>query len=305
MIRSCSLILAASFLAFASTAEAGASLAPIPYEVNISHDSFDKLIELGKFDVKEVDGAVTDDPQQEYGKSILYLVNFGKEFASYADVLKGISAKGMVPGTCRDLLAYAAQVPKNREDHRRIIAFGSPVNLPSGTLSWQAYGVNESNERFFFPVVEGEGWPSNFFYLAKYPARPSGKNGNADRWQEMQKISKMIAARIAKAKRNKLNPNAFFAMVSTNLSYCDIAAAAYYQPKSLAEADKPDVSVRVLGKALLERNIATGHQHDIKCFFEPCEKRMVEVILTQEGLGIYDAPIPKGSASSSGRLIYP
>ena len=307
MARSRSLILSAAFLAFASSAEAGAGLAPIPSDVNITHDPLSTLVEQGKFDVVQMNGVIMDDPDQEYGRTTLYVVTFGAKFASYTGALKAISERGMVPGTCRDLLSYAAQVPKDRNDHRRIIAFGSPMNLPSGTLSWQAYGVNESHERFFFHVVEGDdGWPSDFFYLVKSQLRSAGKTVGAKRWQEMQKIAGTIAARITKAKRNKLNPNAFFAMLATDLSYRDIAIAAYYRPRSLAEADKIDKGeASVLGQALLERNIAVGHQADIKCFLKPCKKRMVEVMLTQEGLDIHDEPIMKDTGSSSGRILYP
>ena len=125
------------------------------------------------------------------------------------------------------------------------------------------------------------------------------------RWDEMQNVARIVALEIAKHKQDGTDPKYFYALASTNLCYRDIAIAAYYNPQTPVEADKTAkaADADVLGKALLKRNIALGNQSGTGCFVKSCKKRTVEIMLTQEGLGIYDEPIRK-EIDYSARIIH-
>ncbi len=270
--------------------------------VNVTNDPLKQLEGQGRFDIIQMSAPPAEWPEQTFGPTKLILVRFAKEFNSYLDILSELQVRGMMPANYRELLCYAAQAPAAYKGKFTVVAFGSSVEMPSGKISWQSYGVNNTGKRFLFYVVEGDGWPEEFLYLAKYqPPKPDNRPAkktvvSAADWKKMQEITAIIKAEILKHKKNGTNPNKFVRRVEeTTLTYHLIAIAAYDQPKTLAQANElaevPEDFV--LGKAMFEFNVIQGNETKltIGCFIEHCRKRTVHIPLTMEGMGITDAPI--------------
>lgn len=268
-----------------------------PYKVEVTHTPYHLLIERGKFNVIGIDLEPAEATDQQYGSSELLLVNLGREFESYLDILTELRGQRLVPGTYRDLLEYTA-LSSDKSVVRRVIAFGTPTKRPSGTIAWQAFGVNEAHERFLGYVVEGDGgWPKDFFYLAKrQPTKPRGEF-NADSWMEISKVSAAVNARIEAARKKGGNPDRIEIRVKTGLSYRGVALASYYPlPKSLEEANafasgNESVNIGVFGKALTELNILRHTENNTDCYTSPCRTREVVIPITTKGMGIVDSPI--------------
>jgi hypothetical protein len=304
-------IVTASFvLAIPSQANAGVSAMLTPYKVEVTHTPYYLLIERGKFDVIEIDPEPAETTDQQYGPTELLLVNLGREFESYLDILTELRGQKLVPGTYRDLLEYAA-LSGDKSVVRRIIAFGTPTKRPSGTTAWQAFGVNESHQRFLGYVVEGDGgWPKDFFYLAKrQPSKPR-EEFNAFSWKQISNVSTAVSARVAEARKRGENPDRIEIRIRTNLSYRGVALAAYYRlPKSPEEANAvaashESISIGVLGKALTELNILRHTEKGTDCYASPCRIREVVIPIMTKGMGIIDAPITRDIEYST-KIIYP
>jgi hypothetical protein len=137
----------------------------------------------------------------------------------------------------------------------------------------------------------------------------SNESVNTKTWKEMQRVSGIIAAEMETHRKDGTNPVAFFAPAETTPSYRLIAIAVYGNPKTLEEAKTAakrgnTLNIDVLAKALLEYNRRAGINDPLVCLAASCRKRQVEIALTQQGLGIHDAPI-KRDINYSTRLISP
>ena len=137
----------------------------------------------------------------------------------------------------------------------------------------------------------------------------SDETVNANTWKEMQRVHGIIAAELKTHRKDGTNPKFFFAPAETTLSYRLIVVVAYEKPRTLEEAKaaaKKDgaLGIDVLAKALLEYNRRAGIEDSLVCLAATCKKRRVEIALTQEGLGIHDAPI-KRDIEYSTRVVYP
>ncbi len=128
---------------------------------------------------------------------------------------------------------------------------------------------------------------------------------DANTWKEMQRVSGIIKTQREVHKKGGTDPDAFYATVETSLSYRMIAIVAYKKPKTVDEAKRgATIDIDVLAKALYEYNRRSGVGDTKSCLLASCMKRMVYIALTQEGLGIHDAPIMNNIEYST-RIIYP
>jgi hypothetical protein len=138
--------------------------------------------------------------------------------------------------------------------------------------------------------------------------RGEGEAIDVKTWKEMQRISSTIASEMETHKKDGTNPDAFFALAKTTLSYRLITIVAYHKPRSLEEAKNTAKNgnafgIDVLAKQLLEYNRRSGINDPVDCLTSTCRKREVQIALTQKGLGISDEPIEKGIDYST-RIIH-
>lgn len=96
----------------------------------------------------------------------MWLVRPAKEFKDVSEIIGYLSSIGLDPVGYHELLEFAIQKPKLVAKGETVYALGSPAALPSGSISWQCYGVNDAG-RFLSDVVQGDSWSADSFYLAK------------------------------------------------------------------------------------------------------------------------------------------
>ena len=170
MFRSFSLFLSVIALVFSSMAAPLAEprdIHPSAAEVtvNMSRAPLRVLLEKGNFDGGRLIRAAPVE-SVKFGKRGLWLVRPAKEFKNVSEIIGYLNSIGLEPAGYRELLEFAVQMPNFLKNSEAVYALGSPVELPSGAVSWQYYGMKD-DKRFLSDVVEGEGWPINSYYLAK------------------------------------------------------------------------------------------------------------------------------------------
>ncbi len=114
------------------------------------------------------------------------------------------------------------------------------------------------------------------------------------KWKAVSDLSATTSMRVKEVKEDGKDPRRFTQVITTFLSYADIAVAVYYRPKSLREAEKlkTAVEVGVLAKALFEYNVRRDPKlSDQVCLYETCNDRTLVYPLSYETLGIKYSPI--------------